>query len=178
MKIFHCAHCDQLVFFENVACTRCGHVLAFLPDLRVVASLDSAGADTWRSPLPAASGGYRLCHNYSEHNVCNWAVPAQDANALCRSCRLTRTIPDLAAPGNKDAWFKLEIAKRRLIYSLLGLGLPVRAKTEDSERGLGFDFLADVAGQAVLTGHDNGVITINIAEADDAQRERLRNVMH
>jgi hypothetical protein len=179
LKIFHCAHCDQLVFFENVACTRCGHVLAYLPDLGLVASLEADGADLWRSPLLAAAGrSYRLCRNYREENVCNWAVPAQDASELCRSCRLTRTLPDLSAPGNREAWYKLEVAKRRLVYSLLGLHLPLQDKTEDSRRGLGFDFLAGVDGQPVLTGHDNGVITINVAEADDAQREQLRNALH
>ena len=43
MKIFHCDHCQQLVFFENTHCVSCGHVLAFLPDLLEIASLEVAG---------------------------------------------------------------------------------------------------------------------------------------
>ncbi len=65
MNVFHCAHCQQLLFFENVRCVRCGHPLAYLPDLKVVGSLEPAGGDLWHSPLPQAAGRvYRLCANY------------------------------------------------------------------------------------------------------------------
>ncbi len=106
-------------------------------------------------------------------------MPAADANSLCRSCRLTRVIPDLRVAGNREAWYRLETAKRRVVYSLLALGLPVRSQVEDPEAGLAFEFLADTgaATTPVLTGHQNGVITINIAEADDAERERRRHAM-
>jgi len=181
MKVFHCDHCDQLVFFESVRCVRCDHPLAYLPDLGVVGSLDQAENGSWRSPLARAGGkAYRLCRNYAEHNVCNWAVAAGDDNPYCLSCRLTRVIPNLDAPGNKEAWYKLEVAKRRLLYTLLSLGLPIASKLEEPETGLAFEFLADppAAGTpAVLTGHDNGLVTLNIAEADDAERERRRLLM-
>ena len=52
MKVFHCDHCRQLVFFENVRCVGCGHALAYLPDLGVIGSLEEAGDGLWRSPLP------------------------------------------------------------------------------------------------------------------------------
>ena len=181
MKVFHCDHCDHLVFFESVRCVRCDRPLAYLPDLGVTGSLDPAGEGLWKSPLARAKGKtYRLCRNYSERNVCNWAVPADDANPYCRSCRLTRVIPNLATPGHKDAWYKMEVAKRRLVYTLMSLGLPVTSKADDPEHGLAFEFLADPTepgAPAVLTGHDDGLITVNIAEADDAERERRRHEM-
>ena len=156
----------------------CGHPLAYLPDLGVVGSLDPAGDRPLESPLPRAEGRrYRLCRNYTEHNVCNWAVPADDPNPLCSSCRLTRVIPDLDAAGHQAAWYKLEVAKRRLVYTPAALRLPVAERDDDPERGLAFEFLADPddpAAPRVLTGHADGVITINIAEADDAERERRR----
>ena len=66
MKIFHCDHCGHLLFFENTECVSCRHRVAYLPDLRLVGSLDPDGDDKWRSPLPrAAEGGYRLCQNYT-----------------------------------------------------------------------------------------------------------------
>jgi hypothetical protein len=41
-----------------------------------------------------------------------------------------------------------------------------------------FDFLAEDPGTPkVLTGHENGLITLNINEADDAQREKIRKQM-
>ena len=102
-------------------------------------------------------------------------------NRLCLSCRLTRIIPELSQPGNKEAWYRLEVAKRRLVYSLLDLALPLKSKAEDPEHGLAFEFLAssDVPDASpVLTGHDKGVITINVAEADDAEREKRRLRLH
>lgn len=182
MKIFHCDHCQHLVFFENVHCVKCEHALAYLPDLVDIGSMEAAGEGLWRSPAPAAKGKtYRLCENYTQQNVCNWAVPAEDQHPLCSSCRLTRVIPDLNRPGHKDAWFRLEIAKRRLIYSLMKLGLPLENKIDDPERGLAFEFLADPEdpkAPRVLTGHDNGLIVISVAEADDSEREKRRTQMH
>lgn len=182
MKVFHCDHCRALVFFENVRCVKCDHALAYLPDLAVVGSLSQGPDRLWVSPIERAQGGkYRLCQNYVEHDICNWAVPAEDPNPLCASCRLTRTIPDLSQPGNKEAWYKLETAKRRLVYTLLQLGCPVQSKAEDAERGLAFEFLADSGAPGaprITTGHANGVITLNVAEADDAERERRRLNLH
>ena len=94
-----------------------------------------------------------------------------------RSCRLNRVIPDLSTARNTTAWYRLELAKRRMLYTLLGLGLPVVPKKETGDSGLAFEFLEDSTdGDAnrVLTGHDNGLITLNIAEADDVHREKQR----
>lgn len=180
MKVFRCDHCRHLVFFENVHCVACGHTLAFLPDLGVIGSLEPAGDGRWTNPLPRSGGHYRLCANYTAHNVCNWAVPADDPHALCPCCRLTTVIPDLSQNANKTAWFKLEVAKRRLVYTLMALKLPVVSK-DDDPAGLAFEFKADPDDPAlprVLTGHAGGTITLNIAEADDATREKVRNQFH
>jgi len=174
MKLFHCDHCQQLLYFENSSCIKCGAMLAFLPEREEVASLTPSGDGvTWQS---ADGISWKLCQNYTEHNVCNWALPADCAEPFCISCRLNRTIPDLSIAGNQEAWYQMELAKRRLIYSLLSLGLPVINKADDPVRGLVYDFLADAPdGTAtVFTGHDEGIITINLAEANDAERERRR----
>jgi len=178
MKVFHCDHCRHLVFFENFQCVACGHTLAYLPDLGVIGSLEPASTGLWKSPiLRAENRTYRLCEQYLAHNTCNWAVPSDDSHALCISCRLTRVIPNLEMKGNTAAWYALECAKRRLVYTLLGLQLPVASKTEDPAKGLVFEFKADDSGP-VLTGHADGVITINVAEADDAEREKRRVELH
>ena len=184
MRIFHCDHCQQLVFFENVQCIVCKHSLAYLPDIAEIGSLEQVDDALWKARAPAAYGRlYRLCRNYSQQNVCNWAVPAGDPNPYCTSCRLTRVIPALDRSGRLEAWYALEVAKRRLVYSLMALGLPLASKSEDPKQGLAFEFLADPeAGTSgatkVLTGHADGVITVNIAEADDAEREKRRVSMH
>ena len=112
-----------------------------------------------------------------------WNVsPARKIPSFCASCRLNQTIPDLSRRQNHELWARMETAKRRLIYSLLNLNLPIASKTEDPQQGLAFAFLDDVVKpdgtvSKVLTGHDNGLITLNIIEADDAARERVRLAM-
>lgn len=170
MKVFHCDHCGQLLFFENVNCVRCGRALAYVPQLKTLASLDPIDGQ-WKTPRSETL--LRLCENYAKQNasVCNWALAADDPNPFCRACRLTRTIPNLSVPGNDKRWYALEVAKRRLVYTLDELGLPLENRTEDPEQGLVFDFLE---GDDIMTGHMNGVITVNVAEADEAERVRRR----
>lgn len=178
MKIFHCDYCDQLVFFESTQCVHCGHTLAYLPDRAQVGALEALDDGLWRAVAGSDSEAYRQCVNYSAEQVCNWAVPAAEPVAMCVSCRLTRTIPDLGVDGNRQAWYRLEAAKRRLVYTLMSLKLPLVNRQDDPEGGLAFDFLADPAeGDPVLTGHVHGVITVSVAEANDAERERRRAQM-
>ncbi len=181
MKTFHCTACQALVFFENTQCLACGHGLAFVADRMALLSLEPQDDGLWLPVEKGATSGetYRLCENYTEHGVCNWAVPADAPDSLCTACALTHTIPDLSVPGNKAAWLKLETAKRRLIFDVLSLQLPLLGKREDPALGLEFKFLSDVVTvngdrSRVLTGHDNGLITINVAEADDVHREAQR----
>jgi hypothetical protein len=189
MRLFSCQSCHQILFFESVQCTKCGHVLAYLPDRAVVGALEPleapAAADifdaraTWRvvGEDAGAAAAYRLCRNYGDHAVCNWAIPAGDPHDYCRACRLDHVIPDLGAPGAKEAWHRLEIAKRRVLYTLFALGLPVEGTDVRPQGGLAFDFLKEQDGPGaprVFTGHDEGLITINIAEADAPFRERMR----
>jgi len=76
MKAFHCDHCGNLAFFENTRCTNCQRLLAYLPDLAAMASLDQTADGTWTSPWPRAAGrAYRLCQNYNAQGICNWAIP-------------------------------------------------------------------------------------------------------
>ena len=170
------------MFFENTECIHCGHLLAFLPDVSDVRSVASTTGDRRHSPLiDATARAYRLCANNIEQQVCNWAVMDADRNRLCVSCRLTRVIPDLSVPSHRSKWCKLEQAKRRLVYTLLRLGLPFATKQEDPDAGLAFEFL-DVApalySTPAHTGHRDGVITIDVAEANDAERERRRALLH
>ena len=108
-------------------------------------------------------------------------VDANSEGSFCAACDLNQTIPDLSVAGHRELWQTLETEKRRLVYSILQFGLPLEPKREKPS-GLAFDFLADVPPTfsergRVLTGHDQGLITINIAEADPAERERMRDQM-
>ncbi len=176
MQTFHCDYCGCLVFFENISCEQCGHALGFLSDVRRMSALAPVADGLWRG-LGADVNGYRyrMCRNYAVENVCNWMLPAHDPNSLCTSCRLTEIIPALGLPQNRVYWYRLEQAKRRLLHTLSGLGLVPVSKVENSFQGLAFRFLANsVQDGQVMTGHENGIITLNVAEADDAYREHTR----
>ena len=174
MKLFTCTACKQVVFFENVACTRCGHLLAYLPDHAVVSALEPADNGELVALCVEAKGQrYRFCRNYIEHAACNWTVPATRSDELCRACSFNELIPNLGDAHAKDAWRRLERAKRRLFYTLIELELPLEPK-RSSDRGLAFAFKQDDSDGQVFTGHSDGLITINIAEADDPFREKMR----
>jgi hypothetical protein len=178
MKLFECQNCGQLLHFENTRCENCGFRLGYLRQRETITAVRPAGA-TWRA-LAEPRTRYRFCAN-AEHGVCNWLMRAEYPSPYCAACRHNRTIPDLTVPENLARWRKVEIAKHRLFYTLLKLRLPLAARSEDPD-GLAFDFLASDEraphGSApVMTGHDNGLITINLAEADDAERERVRSQM-
>ena len=185
MRTFTCS-CGNTLYFENTQCFACGRVLGFLPETLTLSALESAGDLEWRA-LAARGDSYRQCKNYREENVCNWMVPSDDPNAFCRACRLNHVIPNLSDPRNRVLWARVETAKRRLLYTLMRLGLPLVSRATDPQRGLAFEFLADSeaglefaddsGAQQVLTGHRAGLITINVAEADPSAREGMRERM-
>jgi hypothetical protein len=104
-------------------------------------------------------------------------LPAGSGRALCRSCSLNKLIPALDHTDNLQLWSKVEQSKRRLLYSLLSLGLPLQAAGGVQ---LGFRIMEDrnrnpdVFETFVATAHLDGTITINIAEADDVARNAMR----
>ncbi|MCB1804121.1 MAG: zinc-ribbon domain-containing protein, partial [Candidatus Competibacteraceae bacterium] len=172
MKLFECQHCGQQLYFENTHCEQCGYALGYLCEDNTLLTLQQDQedhSDDWTA-LTQPQQHYRYCAN-ATYDACNWLLDSASEDTLCRACQLNRTIPDLSNPDHLAQWRSLEIAKHRLVYTLLRLRLPLRNKTEAPERGLAFDFLAELATPfretaQVITGHAQGVITINIAEAD------------
>ena len=172
MRRFFC-NCGQEIFLENSHCTHCGHGLAYELRTGRVVTLDIQGDTLKISPEGRV---VKLCSNREIYSVCNAIVDIDDASDRCLSCRLNRTIPDLSKPENQKRWTRLEEAKRRLLFGLVRLGLPLEAPVSGYPRGLCFDFLEDkrsnpsATQEFVTTGHYKGVITINVLEADDVQR--------
>lgn len=138
--------------------------------------MGSAGPDLWTSAGESAPV-YRGCSNAGEAG-CNWVTPHVQGAHYCIACRLNRTIPPLDSGTNRQRWRKIEDAKRRMVYGLLRLGLRFHNRREDPESGLAFDFLSDDESPgSVMTGHLEGVVTLNVKEADDAAREQVRAAM-
>jgi hypothetical protein len=158
MRKFDCPNCAGQLYFENFVCGRCGSAVAFNP---LPLSFEALAVD----------GPALACDNRAS-GVCNWRKDWELDN-FCRSCTLNRTIPRLDAGANFELWKRLEIAKRRVLYDLNRLGLTTPPREGGLTLGLAFDFLSPADGK-VLTGHDCGLITINLDEADDASREQIR----
>jgi hypothetical protein len=175
MRLFECQRCGQPLYFENTSCESCGLRLGYLPEPGTVTALEPL-ENEWRA-LAAPEGRFRFCAN-AERGVCNWLVAAESAETFCAACRHNRMIPDLNSPENLLHWRRIEFAKHRLFYTLLRLRLPLTTRPEDP-KGLAFDFLSAPVGsaQAVIMGHVGGLITLNVAEADDAEREQRRKSM-
>jgi len=188
MKLFKCSFCGQLLYFENSLCENCKHALGFIPEEVNLFTLntDTNGFYTVnndKKQLPSYFTGnnkpqYKYCLNH-QYDVCNWLIPAAENRPFCRACELNHIVPNLTNPQHLTQWRAIEAAKHRLIYTLLQLKLPLVSKIQDPEKGLSFNFLSDNGpGGKVLTGHENGLITLNVEEADDDKRELYRKQMH
>ena len=157
MQASTCPRCGQLLFFDNSVCLGCGAALGFVPE---------------RLELVLIGPGRRRCLN-ATIAACNWLVDDDDPEPLCLSCRLTRTRPNDADLSAMQAFRLAEAAKRRLLAQVLGLGLPIAGRAADPEAGLAFDLLSS-RNQDVMTGHDDGVITLDLSESDAVHRECVR----
>lgn len=167
MKRFSCPSCGTELHFANHVCLTCGTAVAYDPGQERFAAL-------------APDSGALACAN-REPAACNW-LATDGTGGFCHACRHNRTIPDLAVAGNAARWAEMEQAKRYLFYSLLRWNLPHPTRAEAPDAGLAFDFLGDAEGpdgtiERVLTGHDSGVVTLNIAEADDSERVARREAL-
>src|SRR5690349_14714771 len=167
MRTFACQNCGQLVFFENSSCLNCEAVLGFEPEENELITLLDVGADSQLDRFDGEPGSFFRCANAGLVR-CNWLVTEE--GKLCASCELTRTRP---ADGDADGIESLaaaEAAKRRLLFELRELDLPITDT-------LAFELLSSEA-EAVTTGHADGVITLDLAEADDARRVQRRQQLH
>jgi hypothetical protein len=186
MKTFECI-CGNRLFYENSRCLSCEREVGWCPQCHEIVALIEGSRNELVCGRPECGAALVKCHNYAVENVCNRCclpTSGQAADPLCDSCRLTEVIPDLTVPGNREKWYRLEVAKRRLLYLLDLLRLSYGRKEEAAQLPLSFDFKSDItpasglwrtmSGERVYTGHQNGKVTINIREADDAEREKLR----
>jgi hypothetical protein len=162
VKLFACDNCRQTLYFENSRCVHCSVAVAY--------SVETANLVRLRHKS-------MLCRNGRDREACNWLVPVDSTAEFCVSCALSEIIPDLSDAANDQAWRRIEAAKRRLLYTLFALKLPVESKADEPDRGVAFHFLKGTDDAPVMTGHADGVITLNIDEADFAFRENMREKM-
>ncbi|MEM5508990.1 putative zinc-binding metallopeptidase [Pseudoalteromonas sp. AS71] len=196
MKTFKCNCTEQLIlFFESSHCFACGRTVGIDDEFDQVVpyEIDEQSGLFYKAEAPEVF--YKKCDNNAQYHVCNGMVnldtfiPVADKDeVLCFSCRFNETVPDLSIIGHIPLWKKMETAKRRALYTLKSLSLPLNTIIQEPESGLSFDFITDrnvsdhfvspIIGQdVVFTGHDCGHITINLAEADDVARSQAKIAM-
>lgn len=172
MKAYRCRVCGNPLYFENSVCVSCGTSLGYSRDEAAIVPLDADGRY-----VDASGVAWWGCRNLGL-NGCTWLTSTPGGQ--CGACDLTRTRPNDADAAGMARLPVAERAKRHLVAELDGLGFPVLGKNPDAggdpENGLAFDLLSS-GEQKVVIGHDEGVVTIDLAEGDDAYRERMRSAL-
>lgn len=190
MKLFRCTCEAALVLhFENTRCGYCQRPVGFDPRGLMLAPRAPAGSpmrDEHAVHTDEDGARWRACANRARHAACNWMVPADRDSPWCEACARNVIVPDLSVPQNVPPWRTLEAAKRRCLYTLLQIGLPLDATDGMpplrfrilSDRDARTDFEHTIPGsEPVMTGHRDGVVTINLAEADVVARTRMQASM-
>jgi hypothetical protein len=196
MKTFKCSCKDHhILFFESSHCIACERVVGLDDTFKKVEpyDLDEENGQYFKAAQPGIR--YQKCDNHADFSVCNGMVnletfkPVADSDeVLCFACRFNEIIPDLSILKHIPLWKKMEVAKRRALFTLKALSLPLLNIKQDPEGGLSFDFTTDrdvndhfvsklINHNPVFTGHDCGHITINLAEADDVARSHTKLAM-
>lgn len=165
--------CGNRIYFNNHRCTACSSLLGRCTCCNALTSISTAANEI---SCDSCNAVVHPCLN-QVHGVCNsYNV---DPNVLCELCQFTEVVPLSEPPSNVQRWTALETAKRRLLLQLRQLEFPPFIGDLQSTHPLRFRFLADDVDangetKKVITGHENGIITINLAEADSVHREQLR----
>lgn len=181
MKRFFC-DCGQEVYFDNIYCGACDRQLGFDAETLELVSLKKH-EERWQANTSQGLKHYKSCGHREHELQCNWLLPENSSDLQCISCATTRMIPMLNMPDNMRRWQALESCKRRMLYGLLRLELPLFSK-QSPEKKLVFDFLEDkrsnpeIDVEHVNSGHANGIITLNAAEADASYREAAKQAMN
>ena len=181
MKLFECDHCGQTVYFENGTCVSCGHRLGFDPGTTSLIALEVEGNGACHKTTNPTQRFY-FCAN-AELQGCNWLVSANSGDSFCPACRYNRLVPDISTDRGQERFRRIGVAERHFFYSLLRWTIAPPGLSEMPDGGLVFDFLEDeVDGNGnvtpAMTGHQEGVISLRAAEADDVTREIARTEMN
>ena len=147
MQIFTCPACGADLYFHNTGCT-CGQQVSFDPDAQTMRPLESPCANR-------------------EAIACNWQ--AETEGALCRSCAMTEVLPDLREDANRPLWETSERAKRWMLANLARWGWFTPDDPGDRPVYRMLSEQTTTGQEDVVMGHANGVITINVTEASEAE---------
>lgn len=145
MKLFNCPTCQSVVYFDSMHCEMCATALAYMSSSDAMVDAD----------------GVRLCANATTIERCNWS--AYD-DGWCASCVLDT---DHSASLHRRAF---QLAKKRTLRQLNALHVPFAGV----DPPLGFELSEGTVNNPVTIGHADGLITLDVAEADPAHLAEVR----
>ncbi|MEQ8438489.1 MAG: putative zinc-binding metallopeptidase [Ilumatobacter fluminis] len=174
MRLFHCDRCEAVLAFDAHECASCRATVGYVPgDRRPCVLQASTDPSVFHLDAPGDRSERPMWRCLNAAWGCNWMLPVDSGETWCRSCRLTRGRPDTGRPDAIAAWATVETAKRRLIHQLDEFALPIEIDSASMPDGLVFD-LVYLPGEGGITGHLDGLVTLDLAEADDGHRDGLR----
>jgi hypothetical protein len=165
VRVFSCSTCDNRLYLENSLCVACGSALGYWREQADIVVVDAEGQFVDPDGLV-----WHVCPNLNLSG-CTWLTRLE--GEPCEACLLTRTRPSDEDLVGLSQFPVAEAAKRHLLIELTRLGLGWVSREDDPETGLCFDMLSSV-DENVVIGHENGVITIDLAEGDDAHRAKVQ----
>src|SRR5450432_3770506 len=105
MKLYTCAKCQNLLYFENTVCLNCGAAVGFDAGTLSMITLLPAGEKAF-TDINANKNTWRFCSN-AVQAACNWLIPAAKTGEFCLACDLNRVIPSLDNEGNLGRWRRI-----------------------------------------------------------------------
>ena len=172
-----------MLYFENSRCMNCGMTVGYCVELAKIVTLQhqtgSSQGSVYEVFFPNQGlRHYRQCKNGSDHDACNWLVPAESQQQFCNSCRLSEVAPDLSDTNNRVAWRRHRSGQApAALHAVLAQAAGELARRNGRTRAWPSISSRARMTKPVMTGHDEGVITLNIDEADFAFRENMREKM-
>ena len=147
---------------RRFTCPNCG-ARTFFPDARCLSCEASLGYTLPADDMELASARHRC--GAAEIHGCNWLVA--EAGSWCESCGLD--VDPAAHPGVVEvAVFHQAMRRVRRQFQLAGLD-PVSAAPP-----LRFRLERPTADHPVTIGHEDGLVTLDVSEADPVVREKSR----
>jgi hypothetical protein len=178
MRLFECDISGMPIYFDNTVSIGAANApVGFVADTLTLHSLQRIDDALWS--IPSRPGeAWRFCAN-RKIDGSNWLIRADDPHRFAIPARYNRVMPSPQRAEDRERLHKLGAAQRHLFYSILRLGLPCPGRDVDAQHGLVFDFLQDSSdpdGKLIpaMTGHEDGLISLRAAEADDDVREAVR----
>lgn len=153
VRAFTCPSCDARVFFNDEVCLRCGTAIGYVSEADQFARADVDARH--RCEADALSAG-----------ACNWLVDRAYGD-FCQACQLVDVSADLQPAGDTVTFRE---AIRRVTRQLQGLGI----QPASSHPPLRFHLDRSTDEHQVTIGHEDGLVTLDLREADPVARERTR----